>query len=78
MNRAQRRALAATRGKDVAQQVEQLPLQIHHSHDGEKVILQFTRTIPNLMLTEQQAEAMVASLQNTLAALREHKAKPPQ
>jgi len=52
-------------------------LEIKAGHNGERVVVVFTRPIENMMLTEQEAESHIASLQGSLAALRKHKEENP-
>lgn len=60
----------------MAQQIEQLPLNIKHGHDGQRVLCIFGRSIDNLQLTPEQVKDFIDGLEGSLEKLLEHKAKP--
>ena len=44
----------------MAQKIEELPLQFHHGHTDTQIYVQFTRPVNNILLTPEQADAMIA------------------
>jgi len=50
------------------------PLSIQTGHNGQTVIVVFTHPVQNLGLTEAETESHIKGLQDSLAALRAHKA----
>ena len=55
----------------MAQQAEQMQLQIHHGVTPTQVYLGFSKPIPNLFLTPEQCRSMITNLQESLAKLEE-------
>lgn len=51
-------------------------MNVQHGHTDTHVVVVFPRAIPNIMLTPEQAESFIASMQNSLANLREHGKNP--
>lgn len=76
MNRAQRRAYMkqAKKEEKMAQQVENLPIQITPGHNEDKVILIFNQAINNLQLTPAQAEKIIGDLRVSMQKLAEYQA----
>lgn len=57
----------------MAQQVQSLPLQIHHGHTDDKVLIQFTRPIDHVMMNPAEAEALIAAVRTSIDKLAEHR-----
>ena len=65
MNRAQRRA--TTHGKP------QTGLHFQYGHNGTGTVIQFSRPVDNIVLTDQEVDDMCDALQKTRAILIEHR-----
>lgn len=74
MNRTARRRQARLekRSKGMAQQVESLPLNIHHGHTENQVLIRFSRTVDYVLLTPEQARAFLTGVEKSLTMLEEH------
>ena len=53
----------------MAQQAEQMQLQIHHGVTATQVYLGFSQPIQNLLLTPEQCRSLITNLQASLAKL---------
>ena len=73
MNRTQRRAAmrAEKRRPRMAQQAEQMQLQIHHGVTATQVYLGFSKPIPNLLLTPEQCRSLIINLEASLEKLEQ-------
>ena len=47
----------------MAQQAQQMQLQIHHGVTATQVYLGFSQPIPNLLLTPEQCRSLITNLQ---------------
>lgn len=79
MNRTQRRAEMRVnkRSRHMLQQ-ENAPLQIQHGHDGERTVMQFSRSTDNLRFSPEQARKLITAIQGTLDMLEAHLATKRQ
>lgn len=50
-------------------------LEIKCGHNGQQVVVVFTLPVQNVILTEVEVESHITALQDSLAALRKHKAE---
>lgn len=48
-------------------------LKIDHGHDGTNVVIIFSHPIPNMVLSVEQADDLIAKLQNSKAELAKHR-----
>ena len=55
--------------------VQDQPLNINYGHNGSLVVLQFTRTTAQIVLSIKQTDDMLEALQKVKAMLIEHQAK---
>ena len=62
----------------MAQKIEELPLQFHHGHTDTQIYVQFNRPVNNILLTPEQADAMITCITKSKAMLLEHLAKKPK
>ena len=53
----------------MAQQGEQMQLQIHHGVTATQVYCGFSKPIPNLLLTPEQCRSLITNLQASLEKL---------
>lgn len=54
----------------------QTTMQVQHGHTDTHVAVVFPRPVANLLLTPEQAEHFIASMQGSLKNLREHQVNP--
>ena len=69
MNRAQRRA-AKQPGRTATPMTTNVT--VNYGHTDTHVLVQYNMPVPNVMLTPQQTDDMIASLQNAKQKLAEH------
>lgn len=69
MNREQRR-----HPQQQSEPPPNLNLQIRHGHNGHQVVVQFSQKIDNLLLTDKQADDMIAAIMKAKAELHMHRA----
>lgn len=64
-------------GQGAAGTVEYEPITTQYGHNGDRVVMIYSKTVLNQALTEQETEDMIAALQTALKGLRDHKAGLP-
>lgn len=76
MNREQRRAQERQQRKGglTASPLNQ-SVRINYGHDDEHIVMQFTAPIQNLVLTPEQADAMIGAVREAQGRLQEHQGK---
>lgn len=55
-----------------ASPMEQGPLQIHHGHTDTHVLMRFSRQTDHVMLTPEEADAIVRAIGNSQRSLKAH------
>ena len=72
MNRAQRRKAANKPGRTGTPMTSKVEFKIDYGHTDTHVLVQYSMSVPNILLTPQQTDDMIAALQNAKQRLAEH------